>query len=104
MTDLFSFCAYSISLFFHLPQDCGQTGTLLAGLLDAPQATFASKVDRGDDGSFTVERETDSGKVRHHVRLDYLGMDDKLLSIRHCPCHRKHTTYITFSTRLNIRN
>ena len=51
-------------------QDCGQTGTILAGLLDAPQATFASKVDRGDDGSFTVERETDSGKDRHHARLD----------------------------------
>jgi electron transfer flavoprotein alpha/beta subunit len=51
-------------------QDCGQTGTLLAGLLDAPQATFASKVDRGDDGSFTVERETDSGKNRHRARLE----------------------------------
>jgi len=44
-----------------IDSDCGQTGTLLAGLLNAPQATFASKVDRGDDGSFTVERETDSG-------------------------------------------
>ena len=42
-------------------QDCGQTGTLLAGMLNSPQATFASKVELGDDGSFTVERETDMG-------------------------------------------
>lgn len=91
---------YRLSFTF---QDCGQTGTLLAGLLDAPQATFASKVDRGDDGSFTVERETDSGKVRHHARLDYLGMDDKLLSFRHCPCHRNHTTYIIISHALEYQ-
>ena len=57
---------YRLSFTF---QDCGQTGTLLAGLLDAPQATFASKVDRGDDGSFTVERETDSGKDLHQLRI-----------------------------------
>ena len=30
-------------------------------MLNSPQATFASKVDPGDDGSFTVERETDMG-------------------------------------------
>lgn len=43
-------------------QDCGQTGPMLAGLLNAPQATFAANVERGDDGSITVERETDTGK------------------------------------------
>ena len=43
-------------------QDCGQTGPLLAGLLNAPQATFAANIERGDDGSFTVERETDTGE------------------------------------------
>mmetsp|Transcript_33083 Transcript_33083/g.69639 ORF Transcript_33083/g.69639 Transcript_33083/m.69639 type:complete len:277 (-) Transcript_33083:232-1062(-) len=44
-----------------IDSDCGQTGPLLAGFLNAPQATFAAKVDRDDDGSFTVERETDAG-------------------------------------------
>ena len=49
-------------------QDCGQTGPLLAGLLNAPQATFAAKLERGDDGSITVERETDAGEsVRYYV-------------------------------------
>jgi len=44
-----------------IDSDCGQTGPLLAGLLNAPQATFAAKVERDDDGAFTVERETDAG-------------------------------------------
>jgi len=44
-----------------IDSDCGQTGPLLAGLLNAPQATFAAKVERGDDGAYTVERETDAG-------------------------------------------
>lgn len=44
-----------------IDSDCGQTGPLLAGFLNAPQASFASKVEKGDDGSFTVERETDAG-------------------------------------------
>ncbi|KAL7444682.1 hypothetical protein ACHAXH_006514 [Discostella pseudostelligera] len=44
-----------------IDSDCGQTGTILAGLLNAPQATFASNIERGEDGTFTVERETDTG-------------------------------------------
>lgn len=44
-----------------IDSDCGQTGPLLAGFLNAPQATFAAKVERDDDGTFTVERETDVG-------------------------------------------
>ncbi|KAL9189036.1 hypothetical protein ACHAXT_011526 [Thalassiosira profunda] len=44
-----------------IDSDCGQTGPMLAGMLNAPQATFAAKVERGDDGAFTVERETDAG-------------------------------------------
>jgi len=44
-----------------IDSDCGQTGPLLAGLLDSPQATFAASVEREDDGSFVVERETDAG-------------------------------------------
>eukprot|EP00569_Conticribra_weissflogii_P003926 CAMPEP_0171341264 /NCGR_PEP_ID=MMETSP0878-20121228/9805_1 /TAXON_ID=67004 /ORGANISM="Thalassiosira weissflogii, Strain CCMP1336" /LENGTH=275 /DNA_ID=CAMNT_0011843453 /DNA_START=170 /DNA_END=997 /DNA_ORIENTATION=- len=44
-----------------IDSDCGQTGPLLAGFLNSPQATFAAKVTREDDGAFTVERETDTG-------------------------------------------
>lgn len=44
-----------------IDSDCGQTGPLLAGLLNSPQATFAAKVERDSDGAFTVERETDVG-------------------------------------------
>ena len=35
--------------------DCNQTGQLLAGMLDWPQATFASKVDP-KDGNIDVTR------------------------------------------------
>mmetsp|Transcript_18257 Transcript_18257/g.23677 ORF Transcript_18257/g.23677 Transcript_18257/m.23677 type:complete len:265 (-) Transcript_18257:482-1276(-) len=42
--------------------DFGQTAGLLAGQLDWPQVTFASKIDlNADDMSCVVERETDSG-------------------------------------------
>jgi electron transfer flavoprotein beta subunit len=44
-----------------IDSDCGQTGPLLAGLLDCPQVTFASKLQVQDDGSLLVERETDTG-------------------------------------------
>lgn len=44
-----------------IDSDCGQTGPLLAGFLNAPQATFAAKIERDDNGAFTVERETDTG-------------------------------------------
>ena len=44
-----------------IDSDCGQTGPMLAGLLDAPQATFAASLEVMDDGSITVERETDAG-------------------------------------------
>ena len=57
----FSLSCILTSIIF-LQQDCGQTGPMLAGLLNAPQATFAANVERGDDGSITVERETDAGK------------------------------------------
>lgn len=44
-----------------IDSDCGQTGPLLAGFLGWPQVTFAAKMQPADDGSWTVERETDSG-------------------------------------------
>ena len=43
-----------------IDSDCGHTGPLLAGLMDIPQVTFASKIEPNDAG-FLVERETDNG-------------------------------------------
>ncbi|KAF9104740.1 hypothetical protein BGX29_001352 [Mortierella sp. GBA35] len=43
-----------------IDDDSNQTGQMLAGLLDWPQATFASKVELGDK-SMTVTREVDGG-------------------------------------------
>ncbi|KAI8814029.1 hypothetical protein BJ742DRAFT_704585 [Cladochytrium replicatum] len=43
-----------------IDDDAGQTGQMLAGLLDWPQATFASKVEL-NDSVLTVTREVDGG-------------------------------------------
>ena len=43
-----------------IDSDCGQTGPMLAGLLNWPQVTFASNLDASGSG-LVVERETDSG-------------------------------------------
>ncbi|MFT4192510.1 MAG: electron transfer flavoprotein subunit beta/FixA family protein [Comamonas sp.] len=43
-----------------IDDDAGQTGQLLAALLDWPQATFASRIDIQDDTA-TVTREVDGG-------------------------------------------
>lgn len=43
-----------------IDSDCGQTGPMLAGLLNWPQVTFAANIEAAN-GSLTVERETDSG-------------------------------------------
>lgn len=43
-----------------IDDDCNQTAQMTAGLLDWPQATFASKVDKTGDG-LTVVREVDGG-------------------------------------------
>jgi electron transfer flavoprotein beta subunit len=39
----------------------GQTGQMLAALLDWPQATFVSKLSFGEDGKLAVTREVDQG-------------------------------------------
>ena len=45
-----------------IDDDCNQTGQMAAGLLGWPQATFASEVNVGDDGtSVEVTREVDGG-------------------------------------------
>lgn len=43
-----------------IDSDCGQTGPLLAGMMNIPQVTFAAKVQPNSEG-ILVERETDSG-------------------------------------------
>jgi electron transfer flavoprotein beta subunit len=43
-----------------IDDDCNQTGQMLAGLLDAPQGTFASKIEL-DGGKVKVTREVDGG-------------------------------------------
>jgi len=43
-----------------IDDDCNQTAQMTAGVLDWPQATFASKVEKGDK-DITVTREVDGG-------------------------------------------
>jgi electron transfer flavoprotein beta subunit len=52
----------SKKLFYTLAidDDSNQTGQMLAGLLNWPQATFASKIEP-KDGKLTVTREIDGG-------------------------------------------
>lgn len=53
-----------------IDDDCNQTGQLLAGLLDWPQATFASEMSFNDDHSaIDVTRETDAGLQVVNVSL-----------------------------------
>ena len=51
-----------------IDDDCNQTGQMLAGLADLPQATFASKVEVAD-GKATVSREIDGGSETLSVTL-----------------------------------
>jgi electron transfer flavoprotein beta subunit len=51
-----------------IDDDRNQTGQMLAGLLDWPQATFASKVTI-EEGRVTVSREVDSGTQTLALRL-----------------------------------
>ncbi len=44
-----------------IDNDCNQTGQMLAGLLDWPQATFASKVQSIKSNQIEVDREVDGG-------------------------------------------
>ncbi len=49
--------------------DSNQAGQMLAGILDWPQATFASKIEFFPDGRLRVARETDHGLETVVVRL-----------------------------------
>jgi electron transfer flavoprotein beta subunit len=49
--------------------DANQTGQMLAGLLDWPQATFASKISFVEPGRLSIARETDHGLETVRIRL-----------------------------------
>ncbi|MDQ5849184.1 MAG: electron transfer flavoprotein subunit beta/FixA family protein, partial [Pseudomonadota bacterium] len=51
-----------------IDDDCNQTGQMLAGLADWPQATFASKVEIAD-GAAQVTREVDGGLETLKIKL-----------------------------------
>jgi len=51
-----------------IDDDCNQTGQMAAALLDWPQATFTSKVEKTDDW-LTVTREIDGGLENIKVKL-----------------------------------
>ena len=59
--------------------DAGQTGQLLAALLDWPQATFASHIDINDDTA-TVTREVDGGLEVLSLRLPAIVTTDLRLN------------------------
>uniref|UniRef100_A0A7I4Y178 Electron transfer flavoprotein subunit beta n=1 Tax=Haemonchus contortus TaxID=6289 RepID=A0A7I4Y178_HAECO len=52
-----------------IDDDAAQTGPLLAGLLDWPQALFANKVEKADDSHLQVTREIDGGLDTVKVKL-----------------------------------
>lgn len=62
-----------------IDDDAGQTGQLLAALLDWPQATFASQIDIAD-GAATVTREVDGGVEVVSLRLPAVVTTDLRLN------------------------
>jgi electron transfer flavoprotein beta subunit len=62
-----------------IDDDAGQTGQLLAALLDWPQATFASHIEIGD-GTATVTREVDGGLEVISLRLPAIVTTDLRLN------------------------
>jgi electron transfer flavoprotein beta subunit len=62
-----------------IDDDAGQTGQLLAALLDWPQATFASAIEMGE-GTATVTREVDGGLEVLTLRLPAIVTTDLRLN------------------------
>jgi len=52
-----------------IDDDCGQTGQMIAGRLNWPQATYASKLDIIDNETVEVLREIDGGGERVRLKL-----------------------------------
>ncbi|XP_057302503.1 electron transfer flavoprotein subunit beta-like [Hydractinia symbiolongicarpus] len=62
-----------------IDDDCNQTGQILAGLLDAPQATCASEVEV-QDGRVKVKREIDGGLETINVAIPCVITSDLRLN------------------------
>ncbi|MGH8279674.1 MAG: electron transfer flavoprotein subunit beta/FixA family protein [Gammaproteobacteria bacterium] len=62
-----------------IDDDCNQTGQMLAGLWERPQATFASKLEL-KDGKATVTREVDAGLETIEVDLPAVVTTDLRLN------------------------
>ncbi|KAL5020562.1 hypothetical protein ScPMuIL_003454 [Solemya velum] len=62
-----------------IDDDCNQTGQMTASLLDWPQATFASKVEK-NNGGLTVMREIDGGLETIKVKLPAIVTSDLRLN------------------------
>lgn len=52
-----------------IDDDCNQTGQMTAGVLDWPQATFVSKIEKSGDKELTITREIDGGLETVKVKL-----------------------------------
>jgi electron transfer flavoprotein beta subunit len=63
-----------------IDDDAGQTGQMLAGLLDWAQATQASKVEIGDGGEVTVVKEVDGGVETVRAKLPMVITTDLRLN------------------------
>ena len=63
-----------------IDDDAGQTGQMLAGLLDWSQATQASKVEVGADQTVTVTKEVDGGVETVRARLPMVITTDLRLN------------------------
>ncbi|KAK6012866.1 electron transfer flavoprotein subunit beta [Ostertagia ostertagi] len=63
-----------------IDDDASQTAPLLAGLLDWPQALFANKVEKADDGHLKVTREIDGGLDTIKVKLPAVLSSDLRLN------------------------
>ncbi|XP_064651105.1 electron transfer flavoprotein subunit beta-like [Lineus longissimus] len=62
-----------------IDDDCNQTGQMMAGLLDWPQATFASKMEK-TNGDLKVTREVDGGLETIQVKLPCVATADLRLN------------------------
>ena len=67
--------------------DCNQAGQMLAGLLDWPQATFASKIEFIGPARLSVARETDRGLETVIVRLPAVVTTDLRLNEPRYACY-----------------
>ncbi|XP_013405748.1 electron transfer flavoprotein subunit beta-like [Lingula anatina] len=62
-----------------IDDDCNQTGQMTAALLDWPQATFASKIEK-NNGDLMVTREIDGGLETINVKLPCVITSDLRLN------------------------